>query len=68
MTSYQDLDATELRAELDEWTQRTMQWGDELSNAIDALDLYRAAFLNHAYKQARLQVRKIRHAMQIGVA
>lgn len=66
--AYEDLDAAELRAELDDWTQRTIQWADDLVTAIDALDVVQAAFMAHAYKQARMQMRKIRHAMQLGVA
>lgn len=68
MTVYEDMDAVELRAELDEWTAKTIQWADDLVNAIDGLDIIQAAFMAHAYKQARMQVRKIRHAMQLGVA
>ena len=66
--TYDDLDAVELRAELDRWTLNVLDQADLLSNAIDQQDMIRAAFINHAYKQAKMQLRKIRYAMQIGVA
>lgn len=68
MTAYEDLDAVELRAELDDWTARTIQWADDLAQAVEHQDFWRAIFLLHGYKQARMQVRKIRHIQQIGVA
>jgi len=66
--NYEDLDAVELRAELDDWTARTIKWADDLANAIDGHDLIEAAFMVHGYRQARMQVKKIRHAMQVSVA
>lgn len=68
MTDYNDMDAAELRAELDDWTARTLSWADELAQAIDAQDFWLAVHVLHAYKQARGQVRRIKYAMQIGVA
>lgn len=68
MSPYEDMDAVQLRHELDEWTQKTLDWADDLANAIDARDMIRAAFILHAYKQSRHQMRRIRHVMQIGVA
>lgn len=66
--SYEDLDAAELRAELDDWTQKTLQWADDLADAIDAQDIIRAAFMVHAYRQARAQMRRIKHFLKIEVA
>ena len=68
MTPYEDMDAVQLRHELEEWTQKTLDWADDLANAIDAQDLIRAALVLHAYKQSRHQMRRIRHVMQIGIA
>lgn len=68
MSSYADMDAAELRHELDVWTAKTIEWSDELANAIDAHDMLRAVLLVHAYRQARTQMRRIRRYMQIGVA
>lgn len=68
MTAYEDLDAVELRAQLDNWTARTIQWADDLANAIEAQDIIRAAFMCHAYRQARMQMRKIKHCLELGVA
>ena len=66
--TYEDMDAAELRAELEEWTRKTLQWADDLADAIDAQDLYRAVFMVHAYRQARWQMRRIRHFLKVGVA
>lgn len=68
MTAYEDMDAAELRCELDDWTQRTLKWADDLCGAIEAQDFWRAVLMTHGYKQARNQVKRIRHFMQIGVA
>lgn len=68
MTAYEDLDAVELRAELEDWTQRALQWADDIAQAVEHQDFWRAVFMLHGYKQARLQVRRIKHAQQIGVA
>lgn len=68
MTAYDDMDAAELRAELDEWTEKTLKWADDLVNAIDGQDIVHAAFMAHAYKQARWQMRKIKHRLKLGVA
>lgn len=68
MSRYEDMDAVTLRAELDDWTQMALQWADDLAQAIEAQDFWRAVFMTHAYKQARNQVKRIRHFMQIGVA
>jgi len=66
--SYEDMDAFELRAELDDWTQRSIQWGDDLANAIEALDMIRAAAMVGAYRQARMQMRKLKRCLEIGTA
>lgn len=68
MSAYEDLDAAELRAELEDWTQKTLQWADDLADAIEAQDFWRAVFMCHAYRQARTQMRKIRHFLSIGIA
>lgn len=68
MSVYENMDAAELRAELEDWTQKTLQWADDLANAIDAQDLIRAAFMAHAYRQARAQLRKVKRALALGVA
>lgn len=68
MSAYEDLDAAELRAKLDDWTHRTLKWADDVAEAVEAQDLTRAWFMLHGYKQARMQMRKVRHAMQIGIA
>lgn len=68
MTDLDSLDTTDLRAELDDWTARTLQWADDLAQAIEAQDFWRAVFMCHAYKQARWQVRKIKHLLKLGVA
>ena len=68
MTAYEDMDAAELRADLDDWTARCFQWADDLADAISAGDYWRAVALLHGYRQARNQVKKIRHFLQIGIA
>ena len=68
MSSYDQMDAVDLRAELDDWTQKTIQWADDLADAIDAQDFWRAVFMCHAYRQARAQMRRIKALLQIGVA
>ena len=68
MTPYEDMDAVQLRHELDIWTQKTLDWAEDLAQAIDAHDLFRAILITHAYKQARNQMRRIRKCMQMGVA
>ena len=66
--TYEDMDAVELRAELERWTLNVVDQADLLVDAIDAQDMIRAAFIAHRYKQAKWQLRKVRKAMQIGVA
>lgn len=68
MSHYDAMDAHELRQELEEWTGRTLQWADDLVTAIDSQDIVTAALMAHAYKQARWQVRKIKHLLKLGVA
>ena len=68
MSAYDDMDATELRAECERWTLNVLDQADLLSEAIDQQDLIRASFLNHRYKQAKSQLRQVRYAMRIGVA
>lgn len=66
--SYDEMDSVELRAELDEWTQRTIQWADDIAESVEYQDFWRAIFMLHGYKQARMKMKQIRHAMRIGVA
>ena len=61
------MDAVELRSELDELTQKTLQWADDLADAIDAQDFWRAVFMCHAYRQARWQMRRIKHFLKVGI-
>ena len=68
MSAYEDLDAAELRHELEDWTQRSIQWADDLANAIEAQDIIRAAFMCHAYRQARMQMKKLKKCLEIGIA
>lgn len=66
--SYEDMDSVELRGELDDWTAKTIQWADDLADAIEAQDFWRAVFMCHAYRQARAQMRRIKGFLQMGVA
>jgi hypothetical protein len=66
--TYEDMDAVELRHELDDWTARSIQWADDVANAVEAQDIIRAAFITHAYRQARMQMRRIKRCLEIGVA
>jgi len=68
VTAYEDLDAVELRHELDDWTARSIQWGDDLANAIEAQDMIWAAAMVGAYRQARMQMRKLKRCLEIGTA
>ena len=61
--TYEDMDAADLRAELDDWTQRTLQWADDLAQAIEAQDFWRAVFMTHAYRQARSQQRRLKRLL-----
>lgn len=68
MTRYEDLTAGELRDELDDWTRRSLQWADDLANAIEAGDFIRAALFVTAYRQSRLQMRKLRRILTVEAA
>lgn len=68
MTRYEELDASELRAELDDWTQRTLQWADDLAQSIEAQDFWRAVVMVHAYRQARGQMRRLKRFLTVEAA
>ena len=68
MTGYEDMDVADLRAELDDWTQRTLQWADDLAQAIEAQDFWRAVFMCHAYRQARGQQRRVKRLLTVEAA
>ena len=68
MNGYDSMDAAELRAELDDWTQRTLTWADDLAQAIEAQDFWRAVFMCHAYRQARAQMKRLKRMLTVEAA
>lgn len=68
MSPYEDMDITELRHELEDWTARSIQWADDLANAIEAGDLVWAGAMTSAYRQARWQMRKLKRCLEIRIA
>jgi hypothetical protein len=68
MGRLEDLDASELRAELDEARDLAMRMFDKLLAAVDEGDLVYIAAVACAAKPAVGRVKAIRRAMQLGVA
>lgn len=67
MTAYEDMEAAELRASLEDWTARSVEHADAIASAIDARDLIRASLMTHAYRQARSQMKRIRRILELGI-
>lgn len=68
ITAYEDMDAAQLRDELRDWTHRTVQWADDIAEALAVADYARAGGLLHAYSQARHQMRRIERILTLGIA
>lgn len=65
---YDEMDVAGLRAELEDWTGKTLQWADDLAEAIEAQDFWRAVFMCHAYKQARSQQKRFKRLLTVEAA
>ena len=68
MTRLEDLDAGELRSELDEATRLALALLDELLVAIDSGDTAWIGGLAVAAKPAAQRVKRIRTAIRLGIA
>jgi hypothetical protein len=66
--SLDELDASELRAELDDATHAALDRLDDLINAVESGDLFYAASVGLAAKAAAARVKRLRNALRLGVA
>ena len=65
---YEDMDAAELRATLEAAERRALGYAQELVEAFEASNWVQMAGMAVALKPALAQIRRLRKAMQMGVA
>lgn len=68
MTAYENMSAADLRAELEDWRRRALDYARDFLAARDAGDFGWEAGIEVALRQALSQARRLERMLQLGVA